>query len=272
MAPKSKRTLTVLGLSSVALFLSNAIPVSASDKSPDIANAVAEDAHSAEIEFGDIQHTISQTINTTKSRFGQDSFDFWQTGEFETTTINIRTVNSQVVTAFEDLAQTLDLSLNIIPTEPLSAVAIDVLESSELAAVSQQPEVVGTSFDVVTGRIILDVDETLKEQATVKSARIADHSLSSLQSGATVAEIRKIPIIINHVGQTSDSANVRGDSAMAACTTGFSATIGTTKGFISADHCGPTMQFWNTPTATGKALGTSTRTHSSNRQKADIAF
>lgn len=32
------------------------------------------------------------------------------------------------------------------------------------------------------------------------------------------------------------------------------------------------MQYRNTPTATGKALGTSTRTHSSNRQKADIAF
>lgn len=221
MTPSFKRILSVIGLTSVALFLNNTTPVSASSTPLDTGALIAEDDYSAEIEFGDIQEKISQTIETTKEEFGADSFDFWQTGEFETTKLNIRTVNSQVASAFEDLAHMLDLPLDIVLTEPLSGVAMDILESSELATISQQSDVVGTSFNVIDGEVIIDVDKTSKEQPTLKSALDAGKSLSTRQSEERVATTRRIPITINYVGQTSDAANVRGGSAMPTCTTGF---------------------------------------------------
>lgn len=258
----------LMGLSALG---AGSIP-SASAQTLALAMSTSSEVAGAEEIFGDVQARISNSINGISATFGDQSFDFWQTGEFESTRMHVRTLNPQVVSDFQSVSRSLNIPLDVEHAAPLTYEATNVIESGQIEDTYGDSAIVGISFDVADGVIVVDFGE----DAADSSSQVAGHSETEVsfpaEDGEQLGDVNGFPVVANVVGETGDSANVRGGSAVSGCTVGFTASYRARNGFITADHCGASMTYWNTAVASGSPLSTGKRVVSSNRNVSDIAF
>lgn len=203
------------------------------------------------------EDAISDSVDNVTSDYGSAAFDSWLDNGAQGIVLHIRTLNdniAQVLTANARRAG--------VRVEWDESPALVVRRTAEVAArlgpVDQTASgLMGYYIEVADGSLVLDV-ESQGEAAELLLKAASDYTPR-----------------VNEVGKAGDSANVNGGSTMTNCTMGFMATYtsGSTtyQGFITAAHCGKSVQYYYNTAGTGTLKSATYRTQNYGAN-ADIAF
>ena len=112
------------------------------------------------IKEGEIQHKISLAIDSASKTYGESEFDVWQSGTYPNLTVNVRSENDAVLTHFSHTLEPSGISVIKLTQTPLGANPEELIAPELKTFFYTEPSVMGYSFDIKTGQLVVDIDGT----------------------------------------------------------------------------------------------------------------